>query len=55
MSFAGSFGAGESDAWGQSIYQVEPPNVSAEDLSGEVGQRLLKLLGIRAKEAPRLG
>ncbi len=50
MSFAGSFGAGESDAWGQSIYQVEPPNVSAEDLSGEVGQRLLKLLGIRAKK-----
>ena len=50
MGLAGSFWAGESEARVPFIYQVEPPNVPAEDLSGEVGERLLKLLGIRAKK-----
>ena len=50
IGLAGSFWAGESGARVPFIYQVEPPKASTEDLSGEVGQRLLKLLGIRAKK-----
>ncbi|MHC4797523.1 MAG: hypothetical protein ACYTF1_12845 [Planctomycetota bacterium] len=39
----------QTESIGSYIYRVDPPQIPAEDLSGEIGQRLLKLLSIQVE------